>query len=99
MRFLFGLLLVLVLLPAGFAAPCCEAAVNEACCPLDRDCTADEGRCPAAPVTAAIAPVPFAAAPAAVLAPTFANALPPVPADPAPPFRALRGSRCLPLRN
>ena len=47
MRFLLGLLLVLVLVPAGgFLAPCCADALSEACCPVDRAC--DEGpSCPA----------------------------------------------------
>jgi len=100
MRFLFGLLLVLVLVPAGgLFAPCCEAALNEACCPLDRDCAAEQGTCPAGATTAAVAPVSFAAAPPPACAPTFANPLVPAAVDPAPPFRTMRGSRRMPLRN
>jgi len=99
MRFLFGLLLVLVLVPAGgFLAPCCEAALNEACCPLDRDCTAEEGTCPAGAAATAVTPVSFGAAPPACT-PVPGHSLLPAPADPAPAARVLRATRRLPLRN
>jgi len=69
MRFLLGLLLVLLLVPTGaFAAPCCEASAGDACCPVDRAC--DEGpTCPAtihltamrtAPAGAILPPTPVA---------------------------------------
>jgi len=47
MRFLLGLLLVLLLVPTGaFSAPCCELSGADACCPVERAC--DEGpSCPA----------------------------------------------------
>jgi len=97
MRFLFGLLLVLVLVPAGgFVAPCCAAEPSEACCPLDRDCAADEGACPAA--VHAVATIPVATPPPVAL-PAVEIAFLPVVVDPAPPCRAVRATRCLPLRN
>ena len=99
MRFLFGLLLVLVLLPAGgFVAPCCADEPSEACCPLDGNCAADEGPCPAAGRDVGVACVSFVPSPPAA-APALDVVFLAAPADPAPLARALRPGRRLPLRN
>ena len=63
MRFVRGLLLVLVLLPAGaLIAPCCAEAV-EACCPLDRACEEGEA-CPGTTTPLVAVPTDAPAAPA-----------------------------------
>ena len=48
MRFLVGLVLVLLFVPTGaFSAPCCEETPADTCCPVDRSCD-ESTSCPAA---------------------------------------------------
>ena len=94
MRFLLGLLLVLMMVPTGaWSAPCCEEAGG----PSDRDCAAEEGTCPATAHPVAVTTVPILAA--APVAATFAIRLEPARPAVAPPFHGVRATRSLPLRN
>jgi hypothetical protein len=96
MRLLLGLLLVLLLVPASaWSAPCCDEAVAEACCPLDRDCAATD-TCPGGTETATPAPAPaIVTPPATPLSPVVLLATIPSSAN----ARSHLQPRFLPLRN